>query len=313
MSGKTVRILEAGEIERRSSLEIPPIRLPRRSGLFADRARRLRQLAEGHAMGDYLGMVADIAEIQQQALDGFGGPGLPAPEAIALCAEHGMPPLNVQTHRRHPEWRDMLRRMAREFGARREGVPASVAAGLERQGDDYLEAQASKLLAGLAFGVDPASAPLIGAALQVYFAGLAAELGEGAVRPLDVKNLCPACGSTPMASVIRIGGAENGHRYLCCGLCSTEWHMVRIKCSNCETDSAEKLSYRSVAEGSQAVQAESCEACGSYLKLFNLEKDPNLDPVADDLATMVLDLLMADTGLLRNGRNLMLLQGDAGD
>jgi FdhE protein len=44
------------------------------------------------------------------------------------------------------------------------------------------------------------------------------------------------------------------------------------------------------------VKAESCGDCGTYLKMVYQEKDPQVEPVADDLATLVLDAKMEDEG-----------------
>ncbi|MGM3031581.1 formate dehydrogenase accessory protein FdhE domain-containing protein, partial [Bacillus cereus group sp. BC34] len=42
------------EIAARGGGETPTLRFPERATLFAERAMRLRQLASGHALGDYL-------------------------------------------------------------------------------------------------------------------------------------------------------------------------------------------------------------------------------------------------------------------
>jgi FdhE protein len=60
-----------------------------------------------------------------------------------------------------------------------------------------------------------------------------------------------------------------------------------------------------------AVQAETCDDCGHYLKIVHMAKDTQVDPVADDLASIALDLLVAETGKQRHGVNLMLLFGDS--
>ena len=102
-------------------------------------------------------------------------------------------------------------------------------------------------------------------------------------------------------------------RYLHCGLCASEWHVVRAKCSLC--DNTRGITYLSLAEpGAEpatqpAVQAEVCPECHGYLKLCRLERDPNLDPWADDLATLALDLLVEQEGYERAGLNFLLLQG----
>jgi FdhE protein len=112
------------------------------------------------------------------------------------------------------------------------------------------------------------------------------------------------CASPPVASIVRIG-AEQGLRYLHCSLCGSEWHMVRAKCSNCE--STRNITYYAIEGDNGAVKAEACGDCGAYLKILYLDKDPLLDPTADDLASLALDLLMDGTGVQRSGPNLFLL------
>ena len=58
-----------------------------------------------------------------------------------------------------------------------------------------------------------------------------------------------------------------------------------------------------------AVQAECCSECGHYLKLMHPARDNGLEPVADDLASLTLDLLVSEGGLQRHGLNLLLLFG----
>jgi FdhE protein len=41
-----------------------------------------------------------------------------------------------------------------------------------------------------------------------------------------------------------------------------------------------------------------------------MEKDPEVEPVADDLASVTLDLLVSEAGHQRSGHNLMLLFGE---
>ena len=42
--------------------------------------------------------------------------------------------------------------------------------------------------------------------------------------------------------------------------------------------------------------AETCDACHTYAKMLYQARDMQLDPFADDLATLGLDLLVADAG-----------------
>ena len=60
------------------------------------------------------------------------------------------------------------------------------------------------------------------------------------------------------------------------------------------------------------VKAELCGSCGSYVKLFYLEKMPAAEPLADDVASLTLDLLAAQEGWARSGVNLFLLGGSEG-
>jgi FdhE protein len=305
------RLLTPEEIAAQAGATIPYLRLPDRSSVFADRAARLHTLAAGHAMGGYLEFIALVADEQQKLLDGMPPVRLPSQDWIEQCNEHAMPPLNSRTHQRDPQWCNALRHMLRALADRTEGKTRDVAARLERARDELYEAQASKLLAGLTFGLDVAAAPLIGAGLQVYFTHMAGALGQRAFPRLDVATICPCCGSRPTASVTRLG-KDSGYRFLHCSLCNAEWHMVRIKCSNCE--STKGISYQVIDDGrspeQKAVKAEVCDECGSYLKICYMDRDPQVEPIADDLATLSLDLLVSDAGKTPSGVNLMLIHGD---
>ncbi|HUL91378.1 MAG TPA: formate dehydrogenase accessory protein FdhE [Burkholderiales bacterium] len=305
----TQRILDPHEIQARPASEIPFIRLPQRGSVFADRAARLEQLAQGHAMQDYLGFIAKVAHAQDRMLGEMPPLALPPAEFLSRSRERGMPPLDPNALKRDPLWCDFLRRMLRYLEPQTGGMVNGVVRRLDAERDEFYEAQASKLLAGISLGLDLATAPLIGAGLQVVWVHLVTTLGVDAFRPIDVPSICPACGSRPVASVTRSGGAENGQRFLHCSLCSTEWHMVRIKCTSCE--STKGIEYLAVEGGTEAVKAETCDECGTYLKILYVERDPRVEATADDLASIALDLLVADTGKLRSGQNLMLIHGDS--
>ena len=97
----------------------------------------------------------------------------------------------------------------------------------------------------------------------------------------EQRQFCPVCGSMPVSSIVQIGTTQ-GLRYLHCNLCETEWHVVRVKCSNCEQ--SRDLHYWSLDNEQAAVKA-SCGDCGTYLKIMYQEKDPKVEAVADDLAS----------------------------
>ncbi|OZA29204.1 MAG: formate dehydrogenase accessory protein FdhE [Hydrogenophilales bacterium 17-64-11] len=301
----TTTLLQPGQIEAAAG-SIPELRLPP-ADLFLTRARRLEQLAEGHTLGNYLRFVAHLAHAQQKHLDAGPAASLPAPELLAQCREYRMPPLAPAGLARPSGWCDTARHLALAVqDALPQAGQAALQPVLESQGA-WLEAQAGYLLDGSLHELDAATAPVIGAALQVHWVHLARQLDSTQVARPEHPSLCPVCGSHPVSSVVRIGGAENGLRYLHCALCSSEWHVVRAKCSNC--DNTRGIVYHHLEGGDSGVRAESCPECQTYLKIVLQDKNPQADPVADDLASLALDLLMDETGFVRSGVNWYLIQG----
>ena len=69
------------------------------------------------------------------------------------------------------------------------------------------------------------------------------------------------------------------------------------------------FSYFNIAAASEAIKAECCDECKTYLKIFYLEKDTSLVPAADDLASLTLDMLVDREGYNRIGPNLLFLPG----
>ena len=166
---------------------------------------------------------------------------------------------------------------------------------------------ADKILAGDLAAVSAQELPFVAAALQVYWVRMASSLKEDAFSRLEQGGACPVCGSYPSAGIVHSSGAEQGLRYLSCSLCASQWHMVRIKCSSCE--STHGIDYHIVEGSNGAIKAESCDDCNSYLKLLYLGKDPQMEAIADDLATLSLDMLMNEEGKARGGPNLLFHPG----
>lgn len=293
--------------------QAPRVVLPDNAQRYAERAERFDALAAGHPMGEYLRLLAGICRGQQAALGARQAVSLPE-AALEQSRKFGMPPLSAQGHARAALWRADLRDIV---DAVRSGAAPGVRATLERLqslDEASLEAIADRLLAGTALDDDAACVPFVGAALQVYFARQAAALAADDVSHCDVATICPVCGTRPVGSVIRIGGAQANLRYLVCALCQTEWNMARVKCSSCEDDKG--VHYLSLSADENApgadkapVKAEACDECKSYLKIFNQDHDALLDPFADDLATLALDLLVDEQGFARSGPNLLFHPG----
>jgi FdhE protein len=299
------KTLQPGQIEAAAG-SIPELRLPP-ADLFLMRARRLEQLAEDHAMGDYLRFVAQLARAQHELLNAGPTGHLPADDRLAQCREFAMPPLAPAGLARLSGWHDTARHLARTVQPALTAVGQAALQQVVEGEDAWLDEQATRLLDIDTQHLNAAVTPVIGAALQVHWTHLARQLDSAQVARPEHPNLCPVCGSHPVSSVVRIGGAENGLRYLHCALCASEWHVVRAKCSNC--DNTRDIAYYHLEGGNRVVDAESCPECETYLKVVHQEKDPQADPVADDLASLTLDLLMDEADTARSGINWYLVQG----
>lgn len=298
------RILQAGEIESLDRTHFPRILLPHPASLFAERAARVRQLANGNPIADYLQFIAKIIDAQHHAASSVQV--APADSAaVARAQAHSMPLLPALEHI-DPAWQGVLDAMLDTLGAEG-GLPEALQpliSALRELSHGERNDIARKLLQKEGSARDIGISPFVMAALQVTFAQRASQLSPGDVPYTDPATICPVCASEPVASVVRIGGAMAGHRYLHCGTCCTEWQMVRVKCSHCE--STQGVRYQGIEGGNDVAMAETCDACGSYRKIVNQEKDPLAEPLADDLASLMLDLLMGDTPFQRASPNPLL-------
>lgn len=266
---------------------------PGAAATFARRAERLRALAPGHAAGDYLALLSRVAHAQVGAAARLGVVTWPASGGAG-------PPLDVAGPWPRA-WQVALDLLLERL--RGEAAPPIRAAldGLAAAAPGALEAQARRLLAGEVPAAEVAAAPFLGAALQVLFTAAAAGLPAAAVARAEAG--CPVCGGAPAVGVI-VG--DDRLRYLACGLCGTAWHHTRLQCVLCR--SAADLSYLELEGADGPAKAEACRACQAYLKLLYVERAPLLEPLADDVATLSLDLLLAERDLARLGRNLLLVQ-----
>ncbi|WP_198360178.1 formate dehydrogenase accessory protein FdhE [Burkholderia ubonensis] len=301
----TQRILEPNEISALDHSAIPRFRLPERATVFSARAARLRQLADLNPISGYLRLMAVVADAQHAVLQDFAAQ-MPSQDAIARAQQHSMPLVPALGGERDPQWRAVLYELLdRVEGAGLVNPPlAKLLDRLRLMAPADLDAQADAILALRFAEVDPATAPFLMAALQVVWTDLASRTQPADVPFLDQPGLCPVCGTHPVASVVRVGGQYEGYRFLQCGLCTTEWHMVRTKCTHC--DSTKGIAYHGIEGGSEAVKAESCDECKTYRKIGYQNKDYDFEPLADDLASLTLDLLMNEAGYQRSSPNPLL-------
>jgi len=277
--------------------------LPVLSSLFAERAERFSALAGGHSLGEWLAFLGQLSAAQHAALKALPALSLPDAATLDQARTHGMPPLDVRA--RPAAWRDVLHGIA-------DGLRLQAPAATRREldallvaSDDGLEALADSLLTGEPKAEQCARLPFVAAALQVVYTQLAGQLTTAQLQRLDAHGVCPCCGSPPVASIVRLGAAINNLRYLHCSLCNTEWNVPRATCTVCDTDKGVAL--HELAGGKGTVRAETCDTCKSYLKIVYQDKDPRVDPVADDLATLALDMLVDEAGYGRSGPNLLLI------
>ncbi|MBL8675247.1 MAG: formate dehydrogenase accessory protein FdhE [Rhodospirillales bacterium] len=278
----------------------PPIyaRLPDVAGLFAARAARLDTLAPGNPLEPFLRFVAAVARAQHAAAGRLPAGTLPGADHIAFCKAHEFAPLDRLTWKRDPSFLAAARAVARELDGVDMPAPARAALDAFAARDDAsVEALADRALRGACERWEHAETPFVGAALELHWTRMAALLDLADVAPLAARNLCPVCGSHPVASVIETAQGRQGSRFLCCPLCQTRWNYTRVQCAHCE--GSKGVAYQSLEGAARAVRAETCDECRSYTKILYHEEDPALDPVADDLATVTLDILVSEGGWAR--------------
>ncbi len=304
-------ILEPGEIEAAASsppfLHLPP------HNLFMLRAQRLERLAEGHPLADYLHLIAGLCHVQQQILD---DPPSTAPldeQRLEVCRQHGMPPFAADTLIRENTWQLYLEALLQRYVAPEQPAVVEAVTTLRIASPGQLRAWAVALVSGQYSLVPAALVPFLGAALQAAWSHWLLSAQNLQLTPGDSLSQCPACGSPAMAGVIRHRGKHNGLRYLVCSLCACEWHVVRVKCVYCEQSKG--LEYLSLEDDRHAanqapLRAEVCPGCNSYLKLLYLENDGEGEALSADLASLLLDMRLAQDGYQRLAPNLLLAPGD---
>ncbi|MCO7633284.1 formate dehydrogenase accessory protein FdhE [Pseudomonas guariconensis] len=303
-------LLEPGQIEASASappfLHLPP------ATLFDVRAARLEQLAEGHVLGDYLRLIARLCRIQQQLLAQPPSELPVAEERQRLCLSHGLPPLAADSLVREGPWLAWLQALLERFDDAPTGPLGQALEQLRQSDESQRKGWGIALLGGQYDAVPAALVPFIGAALQAAWSHWLLSLPGPELKPTGSLAQCPACGAPAMAGVVRNRGRHNGLRYLACSLCACEWHVVRVKCVYCE--SSKDLRYTNLqddrhAAGKAPLRAECCPGCDSYLKQCYLENDSAAEPLADDLASLALDMRLDEEGFHRLAPNLMLAPG----
>src|SRR5271165_5455638 len=283
----------------------PFVRLPDPYSLFNLRARRFGALAPSSGVRPYLEFLSDLTNAQAEVAHTLPPSRAPDEAALARAREHDMPPLDRAAVRGDGLMGETLDRLFAATAAR--VAPAAARAALGRAAGAKGE-ERDRRINNVLFQAIPADEmaehAYVAAGLQIHFARRAAALDPERLQRIE-DGVCPACGGPPVASVVVGWQAAHGARFAACSLCGALWHVVRIKCLRC--GSTEGVRYQEIDGGPGLIKAETCDACGSYVKVLHQHKDPDLDPVADDVASLALDLLMRDGPYHRAGYNPFLL------
>ncbi|MGO4703579.1 formate dehydrogenase accessory protein FdhE [Dyella sp. 2RAB6] len=283
-----------------------PILLPDPSRRFATTAQRLEQLAAGHPMEAWLRFVAGLARAQHEVATTLHPAVMLDPATVAQSIDARLPPLAADGHRRDVSWREGLILLLDRIDRKSLPPAALVVVDALLRGDASThERLADQFLRGGLASADAGAAIYVAAALQVYFTCSAAQLKADDLRLLEERGLCPCCGSPPVAGVVTATGSTPGTRYLYCSLCSSAWNHVRAVCITC--GGTRKLALQGIEDDPGVVKAETCGECQTYAKLLYPIQDMQVDPYADDLASIGLDILVAEAGFARHAPNPLLL------
>jgi FdhE protein len=288
------------------SIARPPfVRLPEPDRIFAHRAARYRQHAPGSPLGPYLELLAGISDLQARLATELPPASPPDAQQLERAATHSMPPLDRNSFQPDAAFDQTLEQICE--GCARLEMPAEARAALQRV---ILSDRAARRLMVRNVLADAipfeaiAEHVFVAAAVQLVFARLAATLDPATLKPIG-DGVCPCCGGAPVASLIVDWPQAHGTRFIACGTCSTLWNYVRAKCTLC--GSTREITFREVEGGGGTVKAEACESCRGYVKVLYQDRDSSLDPVADDVATLGLDLLVKELGYHRGGVNPFLI------
>ncbi|MGQ4274558.1 formate dehydrogenase accessory protein FdhE [Terrihabitans sp. B22-R8] len=283
----------------------PFLRMPEPASLFANRAARFRTLAPDHKLSAFLIFLADLSGAQDAIARALPSPAMPTEREIRMRGVNNMPVVPREDLAAEPLALDALDRLIAR--ARNIAMPEIAAAALARL-ETLDEAARRSMLAAVLSDAIPAEEVaehvFVAAALQIVAALRSARVPEDWPQPV-ADGVCPCCGGPPVTSaVVGWPNAEN-NRYVQCSLCASRWNHVRVKCVTCGSTSG--IAYQVIDGVADTIKAETCDECRTYTKVLYQNKDNTLDPVADDVASLGLDILVVEAGWRRAAVNPFLL------
>jgi FdhE protein len=282
----------------------PFVQLPDPKRILVKRAERFRVAALG-PLESYLRFLADLTDVQVGILPQLPEPEMPPPDVIARAHQHAMPPLDRSRFEPDAAFDTTLERLL--SAVEKVDMPAPARNALQRlkQADaPVLQTMSANVLADSIPVEGLAEHVFVSAALQVHFARLAQRLDKDRLVPVG-DGACPCCGAPPVSSLIVGWPQSPGSRFCCCSLCGTLWNFVRSRCTVC--GSTDEIVFQEVEGSNGIIKAETCGSCHTYVKVLNQQKDPALDPVADDVASLGLDILVRDLNFRRGAVNPFLM------
>ena len=285
--------------------EAPFVFLPNPVTLFQSRRKRFAFLAETSELAPYLKFLADLSALQARLAATLPPVTPPSDESMRKASAGAMPPID-----RANLIEDAALWLALDAlceGATELDMPESARlalAAVTASDDTDRKWLLGNILSDTVPEESVAPHLFAAAAVQVHLARLAALLDPARLVPVGV-GVCPACGGRPVSSSVTSTPGIDNVRYASCACCATQWNEVRVKCLCC--GSTKGISYRSAQTHEATVKAECCRKCSSWVKIFYQMKNPTLDPVADDIGTLGLDILIKDTEFRRAGFNPFLV------
>lgn len=253
--------------------------------VFADRARRARDLIERHPYAaEALGLFAALADAQGPVYERARADRPAAADLVAYAVRVGLPAVMDAT-------------MAAGTELLRESVVLRFHDGeLERIVTDWLRGEEQS--GADAFLARAATSPILEALPDV----------AASLRPAERdERTCPACGGLPQLAVFTESGEAlvTGQRQLLCSRCAGAWIYPRMTCVSCGESGGAKMPILSDPERLPHVRIDACDSCRRYLLTVDERKEPGCMPLVDEIAALPLDLAAAERGYTKIVRNVM--------
>jgi len=283
----------------------PFLRLPEPRSLFGLRAMRFEALAPGHQLEPYLRFLAALSRAQDWLAGEVDMPALPSQEEQRRRAANAMPPVPREDLAEDKAAAACFTQLIALMDEVAMPELAREALGRAKAADE--EGRRVMFAAVLSDAVPAETVAdhiFAAAALQVVAARRTAGLDPLLPQPV-ADGVCPCCGGPPMTSTIAATIDIDGVRYVQCSLCAAQWNHVRVKCVSC--GSTKGINYQAIEGIADTIKAETCDECRTYVKILNQRKDAELEAVADDVASLGLDILVSEAGWRRAGVNPFLL------